>query len=90
MTLAAAVLDHDHHTLLAVGTVLDADTLDRLSQRGIESLAVLLLDTRDPATIEQEVRSAESRVATIFRGDGSPAREALHAEILRYRRESTR
>lgn len=89
MTLAAAVVDHDHHVLLAAGTVLDPITLDRLSRRGIESIAVLLPDTRDATTIAQELRSAESRIATIFRGTGSPAREALHSAVLRFRQEST-
>ncbi len=89
MTLAAAVHDRDHHTLLAAGTVLDTNTLDHLTQRGVEAIAVLLLDTRDAETITLEMRAAESRVAEIFRGTGSPAREALHAAVLLYRQEST-
>lgn len=87
--LAAAVLDRDHHTLLATGTVLDESTIDRLSRRGIESVAALLPDTRDAETIAQDLRDAEARVANIFRGAGSPAREALHAAVLQFRRESS-
>jgi hypothetical protein len=34
-----------------------------------------------------ELRAAEARVETIFRGAGSPARQALHAVILDFRRE---
>ena len=90
MTLAAAVLDHEHHTLLSAGTVLDTSTLDRLSRRGIEAIAVLLLDTRDAETIARELGDAETRVANIFRGTGSPARDALHAAVLHFRQESIR
>lgn len=90
MTLAAAVLDRDGHALLAAGTVLDTDTLDRLSRRGIEAVAVLLVDARDAETIAQEVSNAEARVAQIFRGTGSPARDALRSAVLQYRQESTR
>jgi hypothetical protein len=90
MMLAAAVLDKDRNILLAADTELDTRTLDRLTRRGIEVIAVLLPDTRDAETIEQEVRSAESRVAHIFRGSGSPARESLNLAVLQYRQESTR
>lgn len=90
MTLAAAVLDKDRNTLLAAGTELDNKTLDRLSRRGIEVVAVLTPDTRDEETIAQELLSAESRVNDIFRGTGSAARETLHAVVLEYRQESTR
>lgn len=90
MTLAAAVLDKDRNTLFAVGTVLDTTILDRLSRRGIEAIAVLLLDTRDAETIAHDVLNAETRVANIFRGSGSPAREALHSAVLQYRQESAR
>jgi hypothetical protein len=90
MTLAEPVYDRERHQLLAAGTVLDTRTLDRLSQRGIEAVAVLLLDTRDEDTIAHELHNAESRVARIFRGEGSPARAALQAAILDYRRQTTR
>lgn len=89
MTLATTVLDKDGHALLAANTILDDGMLDRLSRRGIEAIAVLLLDTRDAAGIEQDVRNAETRVARIFRGTGSPARDELHSAVLHYRQEST-
>lgn len=89
VTLAATVFDKDGHALLSVGTVLDAGTLDRLSKRGVEAIAVLLPDMRDAATIAHELRGAEERVAHIFRGTGSPARKKLHVNVLRYRQEST-
>ena len=88
MTLAITVLDGDGHALLAAGAVLDTRTLDRLSRRGIEAIAVLLLDTRDKKTVEKEVLSAETRVTTIFRGVGSSARDELHSAILHYRQQS--
>ena len=90
MTLAAPVIDKDSHALLAAGAVLDASMLDRLSRRGIEAIAVLLLDTRDEATIANELLSVEARIAQIFRGTGSPAKHALHAAVLNFRQESTR
>ena len=70
--------------------MLDTSTLDRLSRRGIEAIAVLLLDTRDGETIARELSDAEARVANIFRGTGSPARDALHAAVLQFRQESIR
>ena len=88
MTLAETVWDKEGHALLAAGTVLDTATLDRLSRRGVEAIAVLLLDTRSAETIERELRRAQERVEKIFRGDGSPARRALRAAVERYRQES--
>ena len=90
MELAKAVIDRDGHALLASGTVLDAEILGRLIRRGIESIAVLVQDTRDDQTIAHELRLAEERVETIFRGSGSPARAALHAAVLNFRRESAK
>lgn len=89
MTLATAVIGHDGHTLLATAATLDSEMLERLIRRGVETVSVLVADTRDPETITMEVRAAESRVETIFRGVGSPARQALHAAILDFRREHT-
>ncbi len=90
MTLAAPATDHEGRVLLAAGTVLDTATLDRLSRRGIEALSVLLLDTRDAETVARELQIAEARVATIFRGAGSSARDELHEAILAYRQECAR
>ena len=90
MTLAKAVTDRDGHLLLASGTVFDVEMLDRLIRRGVESVAVLVLDTRDDETIASELEAAKSRVDDIFRGDGSPAWSALRAAVLDYRLESVK
>jgi hypothetical protein len=90
MTLATPATDHEGRVLLAADTVLDTATLDRLSRRGVEAISVLLLDTRDADTIERELQSAETRIAAIFRGSGSSARDELHAVILAYRQECAR
>ena len=89
MTLAGAVIGRDGNTLLAAGTALDSEMLERLIRRGVETVSVLVIETRDPETIAMELHAAESRVETIFRGAGSPARQALHAAILDFRREHT-
>ena len=90
MTLARAITDREGKTLLAQATVLDTEMLDRLIRRGVETVAVLVRDTRDEETIAEELRTAEARVGAIFRGDGGPAREALRAAILNFRLESTK
>ena len=87
MSLAAAVVGHDGHTLLAAGTVLDAEMLDRLIRRGVEAVHVLVVDARDEATIELETRAAEARVDYIFRQPGGLARAALKESVLAFRRE---
>jgi len=87
MALAAAVVAHDGHTLLAAGTVLDAEMLDRLIRRGVETIHVLVLDARDEATIAMEIGAAEARVAHLFRDPGSRAREALKSSVLAFRLE---
>lgn len=86
MTLAAAVIGRDGHILLAAATALDAEMLERLIRRGVESISVLVADTRDPETIAMELAAAEARVETIFRGVGNPARQELHMAILEFRR----
>jgi len=90
MELAKAVTDRDGHALLASGTLLDAEILDRLIRRGVESVAVLVQDARDEEKIANELRLAEERVGAIFRGPGSAARAVLHAAVLNYRRESVK
>jgi hypothetical protein len=90
MTLAKSVPDRDGNTLLASGTVLTSELLDRLIRRCVETVCVQVLDTRDEQTIAGELRAASARVDAIFRGHGSPAREALRAAILSFRLESTR
>ena len=90
MTLASALSDRQGRVLFAAGTVLDAVMLDRLNKRGIESVAANVVDTRDTATISEEVLAAESRVQQIFRGAGSAAREELQIAVLAYREEGAR
>jgi hypothetical protein len=90
MTLARATTDRDGKTLLAQGTILDSEMLERLIRRGVETVAVLVLDTRDEETIAEQLQTTESRVNTIFRGESSPARETLRAAILNFRLESTK
>ncbi len=87
MTLAAAVTGLDGQVLLSAATVLSPETLDRLIRRGIETVSVMLLDTRDEETIAMEIRAVKSRVELIFRGCGSAAREDLRSAILDYRLE---
>lgn len=89
MTLAANLVGRDRKILLAADTVLDADMVDRLSRRGVETVAVHQPDPRDARTIALDVQEAEARVAHIFRGPGGPARAALQAAILRYRQDSS-
>ncbi len=89
MVLAKPVVDHDGNTLLAAGTELGAELIERLLRRRTQTVCVELADTRDAPTIANEVRVARERVDTIFRGPGSAAREALRAAILAYRQETT-
>ncbi len=88
MTLAQAIHDKDGHMLLAAGATLDGAMLERLIRRGIEVIAVLVVDNRSPETIAEEIRLAEARAAAIFRAPGSNSRASLHAAVLDYRRES--
>ena len=90
MTLAKPIIDRDGNTLLAAATVLTSEMLDRLIRRCIETVCVLVLDTRDDETIASELATASARVDAIFRGPGSPARNDLRAAILNYRQDSTK
>lgn len=90
MTLARAITDRDGNSLLAAGTVLDSEMLDRLIRRGVEAITVLVVDTRDAETIANDLVAAEARVDHIFRGAGSRAREALRQAILAYRVENAK
>ena len=88
MTLAKAASGRDGHVLLAAGTILDAEMLDRLIRRGVEIIHVLVLDTRDAETIASELEAADARINHIFREERSPAKEALRETIRAYRLES--
>lgn len=88
MTLAVPVLGRDGKTLLAAGVTLDATTLDRLTRRGVEALAVSEIDTRDPAELASERAACEERLRHLFRGEGSNARSELHTALLAWRTEA--
>ncbi len=90
MALAAPVTGHDGQILLSAGVVLDAEMLERLIRRGIESVFVTILDTRDEETIAIEMNAIRTRLEFIFRGQGSPARAALQSTILNYRLEQAK
>ncbi|MCK9389341.1 MAG: hypothetical protein M0Q22_13240 [Sulfuritalea sp.] len=84
--LAQAVRRVDGGLLLAAGTEIDVDQLQQLIQRGIECVHVLQEETRDAAQIERDVAAATARVAHLFRGNSSEARDELAATIADYRR----
>lgn len=90
MTLAKAVTDREGNTLLASGTVLEPEMLERLIRRGVEALSVLVPDTRDENAIAEELQAVSARIETIFRGPTSPAREELRAAVLNFRFDSTK
>ena len=90
MTLAKAITDRDGNTLLASGTMLDSEMLDRLIRRGVEAITVLVVAPRDAETIANDLAAAEARVDYIFRDTGSPSRNTLRQTILAYRLENAR
>ena len=85
VTLAKPVLDPEGKNLLSSGTVLDAEMLERLVRRNVEFIHVLLPDTRDEATVANEIAVLERRLSHIFRGHSSPARIALRAAVHAFR-----
>ena len=89
MPLARTIADREGNTLLIAGTVLDLSMLERLTRRGVNAISVLIPDTRDADAIAAEQRAIRSRIETIFRGSGSPAREALRTAVLDFRLEDT-
>lgn len=86
--LAQAVRRADGGLLLAAGTEIDLDQLRQLVQRGIETVYVSQEETRDAAQIERDVAAAAQRVAKLFRGESSPARDELAAAVADYRRRA--
>lgn len=90
MTLAKPVIDRDGKTLLAADTDLDLETIDRLIRRGVETVWIQVLDTRDEQTIADDLATAQSRIERIFRGTGSAARQALRAAVMQYRLDTTK
>ena len=89
ITRARTIADREGNTLLIAGTVLDHSMLERLTRRGVNAISVLIPDTRDANAIAAEQHAIRSRIETIFRGSGSPAREALRAAVLDFRLEDT-
>lgn len=86
-TLAQAVRRADGALLLPAGSEVDVDHLRQMVQRGIEYVHVLQEETRDAAQIEHESATAEARVAHLFRGKTSDARQQLAAVVADYRRQ---
>jgi hypothetical protein len=50
-------------------------------------VTVSVPDSRDEASIAQDLEAATARVDYIFRGEGSACRQALRQAILSYRRK---
>ena len=86
--LAQAVRRADGGLLLSAGTEVDVDQVRQLIQRGIECVHVLQAETRDAAQIEHDMAAAAERVARLFRGNSSDARNELAAVITDYRRRA--
>lgn len=86
--LAQAVRRADGGLLLAAGTELDIDNLRQMIQRGIECVHVLQQETRSAEQIAHDVAAAEARVAHLFRGASSEARDELAAAVTDYRRRA--
>ncbi|MCF8178776.1 MAG: hypothetical protein K9J74_09735 [Sulfuritalea sp.] len=86
--LAKPVSRANGAVLLHAGAVNDADQLRLLIQRGIDSVYVLQEDLRDEEETHRDVGNALGRVAHLFRGEGSAARQALAETIADYRRQS--
>ena len=89
MVLAQPVVDHDGNTLLAAGTELGAELIERLLRRRTQTVCVEVADPRDAQTIASELRAARERVEAIFADPGSAARDTLRRAVLAYREEST-
>lgn len=86
--LAQAVRRADGGVLLSAGTELDVDQLRHLIQRGIDCIHVAQEETRDAGEVERDIAAAAARVAYLFRGPGSAAREELAEAVADYRRRA--
>ena len=87
MIVATQVNGAQGTALIAAGTTLDEPMLEKLKRRGIETLSVVVPDSRDEATIAREIEEAIARIEFIFRGQSSPARDALQETLISYRRK---
>lgn len=86
--LALPVRRADGEVLLPAGTELEVDHLRNLIQRGIDCIYVAQEETRDAEQIERDIAAAAARVAHLFRGPGSAAREELAEAVADYRRRA--
>lgn len=86
--LALAVRRADGEVLLPAGTELEVEHLRHLIQRGIDCIHVAQEETRDATQIGSDIAAAAARVAHLFRGPGSVAREELAATVADYRRRA--
>ncbi len=86
MRLAQAVRRPDGALLLPAGAEIDVDQLRQMVQRGIEFVHVAQEEIRDAAQIGSDVAAAVERVAHLFRGKTSDARQELAAVLADYRR----
>lgn len=77
----------DGRVLLPAGSVLDADMIARLQQRGIEYLHVAVPDPRSPAEVAAEAAALARRVEFIFRGESTAARLSLQQIVQGYRQK---
>lgn len=81
MALASTVHGRDGQTLLKAGTPLDSDVLERLIRRGVETLWVQTPGRSRRRNTVLELRNAQDRVNTIFRGHDT-ARAELRKAII--------
>lgn len=87
-TLAQPVRRGDQVVLLPAGSVIDADQVRRLIQRGIDFVYILQMETRDPDQVACDIAAATARVAHLFRGESNPTRDCLANVIGSYRRQA--
>lgn len=91
MTVVTPITGAQGSVLLAAGAVLDDHALSQVRRRNIEFVTVSVPDSRDEASIAQDLEAATARVDYIFRGEGSTCgsacRQALRQAVLSYRRK---
>lgn len=87
MRVARAVLRPDGAVLLSSGTEIDEDELAHLHQRGVDTVFVEIPDPRDAQERVAAAAVIEQRVARIFRGASSEARDDLKAAVRAFRLE---
>lgn len=68
--------------LLPAGTVLDAQTLQRLVQRQVDVIVVSVPDERTPEQLEADIEAVRMRLDHIFRGPSSSVRDLLKRGVM--------